>query len=474
MTRRRILFDRAARLPRPFESPLPLSDPRRSTYRGHGPLGQAGRQLLPYANGTWLKETEIPADRSSFGVGAIARPTSPRSARPTSSSRRHSRKAPAGSEARKIGDYYASFMDEAAIEAKGLAPLSPRSTRSPPSTTEAPRPRSSAPRCAPTWTRSTRPTSTPTTCSASGSPRTSTTPPTTRRSCCRAGSACPTGATTSTLAAHGDDPRQVPGPHRHHAEARRHPDAEAKADAHLAARDEDRARRTGAARTRETSPRRTTTGRASRVRDQGARPRLGRVLRRGGPRQAGAFVVWQPSAVTGISALMASEPLESWKDYLDLPRPRASRRCPARRLRRRAFAFYGTVLSGTPAAARPLEARGRRHQQRARRRGRPALRGEVLPARGEGAGRGDGRATSSPPSAGASTRSTGWRRPPRRRPRPSSPCSGRCRLSGQVARLCGARGRARRRVRERRARGAVRVPAEPRASWASRWTAASG
>ena len=33
--------------------------------------------------------------------------------------------APAGSDARKIGDYYASFMDEAAIEAKGLAPLQP-------------------------------------------------------------------------------------------------------------------------------------------------------------------------------------------------------------------------------------------------------------------------------------------------------------------------------------------------------------
>ena len=28
------------------------------------------------------------------------------------------------------------------------------------------------------------------------------------------------------------------------------------------------------------------------------------------------FVVWQPSAVTGISALVASEPLDTWKDYL--------------------------------------------------------------------------------------------------------------------------------------------------------------
>jgi len=30
----------------------------------------------------------------------------------------------------------------------------------------------------------------------------------------------------------------------------------------------------------------------------------------------GEFVVWQPSAVTGLAALAASQPLESWKDYL--------------------------------------------------------------------------------------------------------------------------------------------------------------
>jgi len=30
----------------------------------------------------------------------------------------------------------------------------------------------------------------------------------------------------------------------------------------------------------------------------------------------GEFVVWQPTAVTGLAALVASQPLESWKDYL--------------------------------------------------------------------------------------------------------------------------------------------------------------
>ena len=36
------------------------------------------------------------------------------------------RSAPRGSEAQKVGDWYASYMDEAAIEAKGIAPLKPR------------------------------------------------------------------------------------------------------------------------------------------------------------------------------------------------------------------------------------------------------------------------------------------------------------------------------------------------------------
>ena len=30
-----------------------------------------GDDFFAYANGSWLKETEIPADRSSYGAGAI-------------------------------------------------------------------------------------------------------------------------------------------------------------------------------------------------------------------------------------------------------------------------------------------------------------------------------------------------------------------------------------------------------------------
>ncbi len=60
------------------------------------------------------------------------------------------------------------------------------------------------------------------------------------------------------------------------------------------------------------------------------------------------FVVWQPSAVTGISALVAAQPLETWKDYLGFRAiERASPFLP-KAFGDEAFAFYGQVLTGTP------------------------------------------------------------------------------------------------------------------------------
>jgi predicted metalloendopeptidase len=83
-----------------------------------------GDDFFAYANGTWLKKTEIPADRAAYGVGAAMTELS---AQRTGAliQEAAARRAPAGSEARKIADYYASFMDEAGIEAKGTRPLEP-------------------------------------------------------------------------------------------------------------------------------------------------------------------------------------------------------------------------------------------------------------------------------------------------------------------------------------------------------------
>jgi len=64
-------------------------------------------------------------------------------------------------------------------------------------------------------------------------------------------------------------------------------------------------------------------------------------------KQAG-FIVWQPAAVTGLSALVASQPLETWKDYLALRAiERASPYLPKAFVDER-FEFYGKTMSGTP------------------------------------------------------------------------------------------------------------------------------
>jgi putative endopeptidase len=81
-----------------------------------------GNDFFDYANGTWIKETEIPADRSSYGAGAILDELTSRQVADLIQTAAKT-PSPAGSEQQKIGDYYASFMDTTAIEAAGLKPL---------------------------------------------------------------------------------------------------------------------------------------------------------------------------------------------------------------------------------------------------------------------------------------------------------------------------------------------------------------
>ena len=84
-----------------------------------------GSDFFKYANGTWLERTEIPADRSTYGAGVmLVELTDRRVAELIQNAVKSD--APAGSDTRKIGDYYTSFMDSAAIDAKGLAPLRPK------------------------------------------------------------------------------------------------------------------------------------------------------------------------------------------------------------------------------------------------------------------------------------------------------------------------------------------------------------
>jgi len=84
-----------------------------------------GDDFFAYANGAWVKSTPIPADRSSWGPGEmLTEMTGKRTADLIAEASRS--QAPKGSDAAKVGDYYASYMDEEGIESKGLAPLEPR------------------------------------------------------------------------------------------------------------------------------------------------------------------------------------------------------------------------------------------------------------------------------------------------------------------------------------------------------------
>ncbi len=88
------------------------------------PSVRPGDDFYDYANGNWIKRTEIPPDRSRIGVfTALDDLSNKRTVGLIEETVKAN--APAGSNARKIADLYTSFMDEVRIEAKGLAPLRP-------------------------------------------------------------------------------------------------------------------------------------------------------------------------------------------------------------------------------------------------------------------------------------------------------------------------------------------------------------
>ncbi|MBA2921186.1 M13 family peptidase [Sphingomonas sp. MAH-20] len=83
-----------------------------------------GDDFYKFANGKWDEATPIPADRSSWGGFAVLRNLSDERTREVIQQAAATKGAP-GSNGQKVGDFYSSFMDEAAIEAKGLAPIKP-------------------------------------------------------------------------------------------------------------------------------------------------------------------------------------------------------------------------------------------------------------------------------------------------------------------------------------------------------------
>ena len=80
-----------------------------------------GDDFYQYADGTWVKTTEIPADRSSWNAFSVLNDTAQARTRAIIEDAAAGKLS--GDDARKVGDYFHAYMDEPGIEAKGIAPL---------------------------------------------------------------------------------------------------------------------------------------------------------------------------------------------------------------------------------------------------------------------------------------------------------------------------------------------------------------
>ncbi len=85
---------------------------------GLDPAVAPGDNFYQYANGTWAKNTAIPADKSNYGMFTVLDDLSKERTRSIIDEQAKDPNS-------KIGHAYNSYMDQAAVEAKGLAPLEP-------------------------------------------------------------------------------------------------------------------------------------------------------------------------------------------------------------------------------------------------------------------------------------------------------------------------------------------------------------
>jgi putative endopeptidase len=83
-----------------------------------------GDSFWHFVNGSWDRRTEIPADRTNAGVSVLLVEEAERQVRAIVEDLARD-SGQGGRAGRQVGDFYASWMDTAAIEANGTAPLKP-------------------------------------------------------------------------------------------------------------------------------------------------------------------------------------------------------------------------------------------------------------------------------------------------------------------------------------------------------------
>jgi predicted metalloendopeptidase len=304
-----------------------------------------GDNFFAYANGTWLKNTEIPADRSNYGTASILLDlTDKRVAELIQEATKGN--AAAGSEARKIGDYYATFMDSTAIDQAGLKPLQPTLD-----SIAAIRDRKSLSHFLGTTLRAD--------VDALNNTNFYTEnllglwvaqdledPSHYSPFLLQGGLGLPDRSyyadTSSAMATIRDKYKQHVAAMLNLAKV---PDGNTKAAGIV----QLETKIANAHWTRERS------GDVSKGNNPWARADFGTkapgldwetFLAAAGLQKPSRFVVWQPSAVTGISALVASEPIDTWKDYLTFHAIQSRAGVLPLSFGRESFAFFGPVLSG--------------------------------------------------------------------------------------------------------------------------------
>jgi putative endopeptidase len=81
-----------------------------------------GDNFQMFVNGKWIKNTEIPADKSSYGVGYMVHEQSQENVKKIIEESAAANK-PAGTDEQKVGDLYASYLDMAKRDELGVKPL---------------------------------------------------------------------------------------------------------------------------------------------------------------------------------------------------------------------------------------------------------------------------------------------------------------------------------------------------------------
>ena len=86
------------------------------------PAVRPADDLFRHVNGKWIARTEIPSDKARYGSFYVLAEEAEEAVRDIIE---EARSGDPGTEERKIGDLYTSFLDEPAIEARGWGAVAP-------------------------------------------------------------------------------------------------------------------------------------------------------------------------------------------------------------------------------------------------------------------------------------------------------------------------------------------------------------